>query len=448
MISGRTAIDTLVVGAGPYGLSVSSHLKNAGVTHMVVGRTMESWSHMPKGMFLRSPAGASSLSDPDGALTLEAFSAERGRPLASPIPLQSFLEYAYWFAERSGLESDPRLVTALTAGDGVFSAVLEDGEQILARRVVLAVGHKPFQWCPPEFHGLPSDLVSHAGDHDDFVDFAGKEILVIGAGQSGIECAALARERGAAVRVLVRGQGVNWLNRSASLHRSPLRPLLYSWSDVGPAGLSKIVAAPGMFRMVPAPLRQRATSRCVRPAAAAWLTGRMQGIVIETGRRARQMTHAAGRIRVLCEDGRELDADHMLLATGYRVDLARYDFIAPELRASVKTLRGSPVLGRGLQTSVPGLYILGLPAAWSYGPLMRFVAGAHFAARAVTAHLIATRSGRERRNGTGAGYRTSPASSVQLSPNGSAVPAVAGGLSQTGFEQELEAGVPRRGMSA
>jgi FAD-dependent urate hydroxylase len=387
----RAAIDTLIVGAGPYGLSLSSHLKRAGVTHKLLGRTMESWAEMPKGMCLRSPVGASSLSDPDGALTLEAFSAQQRRPLSAPLPLETFLEYCEWFVERAGLDIDPRLVTNLTADDGGFSAVLEDGDLIRARHVVVATGHKAFQWTPPEFRDLPADLVSHPGDHDDFAHFAGKEVVVVGAGQSGIECAALAHECGAAVRVLMRRQGVNWLVRSAFLHSSWLSPLLYSWSDVGPAGLSQVVSAPDMFRRMPARWRQRATRRCARPAAAAWLVARTQDVPIETRCSIRAIAPAAGRIRIQCEDGQILDADHVLLATGYRVDLGRYTFIAPELRAAVKTVDGSPVLGPASETSVPGLYMLGWPAVWSYGPLMRHVAGAHFGARAVTEHLAAAR---------------------------------------------------------
>jgi hypothetical protein len=41
------------------------------------------------------------------------------------------------------------------------------------------------------------------------------------------------------------------------------------------------------------------------------------------------------------------------------------------------------VLGRGLESSVPGLYIMGAPAAWSFGPIMRFVSGSWYAGTAI-----------------------------------------------------------------
>ena len=314
--SDREVIDTLVVGAGPYGLSVSAHLQRAGVAHKVVGRTMEAWRQMPRGICLRSSARASSLCDPDGVLTLEAFASERGRPLERPVEAATFIEYGDWFAHRAGVEVDPRLVTALTAGD-TFSAVLDDGEQIRARRVVLAAGTKPFRWTPPEYRGLPPELVSHAADHADLAVFAGKRILVVGAGQSGIECAAIAHESGADVSVVMRSSGVRWLTRSAGLHASRLAPLLYSWSDVGPAGLSQLVSVPGLFRLIPAAPRQRATSRCARPAAAAWLIPRTKDVAMLAHGRIRDLTPDGDRIRVAYEEGPAHEFDHVLLATGY-----------------------------------------------------------------------------------------------------------------------------------
>jgi hypothetical protein len=77
----------------------------------------------------------------------------------------------------------------------------------------------------------------------------------------------------------------------------------------------------------------------------------------------------------ILDDGTELRADHVLLGTGYRVDLQRYGFLSPDLLGEVRVRNGYPVLRRGHETSIDGLHVLGAPAAWSYGPLMRFVAG-------------------------------------------------------------------------
>ena len=68
-----------------------------------------------------------------------------------------------------------------------------------------------------------------------------------------------------------------------------------------------------------------------------------------------------------------------MLGTGYRVDVGRYEFLDENLLAGVDRIGGYPVLRYGLESSVPGLHFLGAPAAWSYGPLMRFVSGTWWA---------------------------------------------------------------------
>ena len=67
-------------------------------------------------------------------------------------------------------------------------------------------------------------------------------------------------------------------------------------------------------------------------------------------------------------------------ATGYKADLARLPFLDGELRDAIEQVEGTPVLNDNFETSLPGLYFLGLSAANSFGPLLRFMVGAEFAA--------------------------------------------------------------------
>jgi hypothetical protein len=84
---------------------------------------------------------------------------------------------------------------------------------------------------------------------------------------------------------------------------------------------------------------------------------------------------------------REVSVDHVVAATGYRVSLERLTFLPSALRASLATRAGSPHLNASFESSVPGLYLAGLAAAATFGPLMRFVAGSQFAARRITRAL-------------------------------------------------------------
>ena len=96
-------------------------------------------------------------------------------------------------------------------------------------------------------------------------------------------------------------------------------------------------------------------------------------------------------------DGGVQLVDHILLATGYEVDIAGYDFLAPSLLQSIDRVGGYPRLSAGFETSVPRIHIVGAPAAWSFGPLMRFVAGTGFTASSLARAVL------PRRRKTGAG---------------------------------------------
>jgi cation diffusion facilitator CzcD-associated flavoprotein CzcO len=276
-----------------------------------------------------------------------------------------------------------------------FQLVLEDGEPVQARRVVIATGIAPFAWRPPQFNALPRSLASHSSEHRNLQCFAGQRMLVVGGGQSALESAALLHEAGAEVEVVARAPRIHWLHRSAWLHSRGrlLRLLLYAPTDVGPAGLSWVVALPDVFRCVPHQLQRPIARRCLRPAGAAWLLPRLSGVPITTGRTVVTATLAGARLRLRFDDGSERCVDHVLLATGYRVDVTRQTFLAPGLVRSLQRTGGYPTLAAGFQSSVPGLHFLGAPAAASFGPLMRFVAGTGYAARALTRHVVDHRQG-------------------------------------------------------
>src|SRR5258708_30247731 len=91
------------------------------------------------------------------------------------------------------------------------------------------------------------------------------------------------------------------------------------------------------------------------------------------------------------ENGRKRLVDHVLLATGYRVAISRYEFLSPQLLAFISTVNGYPRLNSQFESSVQGLHFLGAPAGWSFGPLMRFIAGAEFTARTVSHAILASR---------------------------------------------------------
>jgi len=385
-----TKSDVVILGAGPYGLSAAAHLRTIqGLDVAIFGQPMSFWDqNMPVGMFLRSNWTATQIADPNRSLTLETFQAASGNHLSLPVPLDRFVQYGLWYQRQAVPDVDTRKIARIERQAGEFRILLESGESMTSRRVVIAAGIGSFTRRPAEFDGIPAELASHTSEHRDFQKFAGQQVLVIGSGQSALESAALLHESGAQVEVIGRANQINWLQgwTSKTLHHrlgQGVRHLLYAPTDVGPAGISQLMARPDLLRHLPRSIQDRLRKRAVRPAGARWLVERLRDVPIHLGRTIVAVAPAGDRVKVRLGDGSERTAQHVFLGTGYRVDVSKYRFLAPELVQSVSCCNGFPRLREGLESSVPGLHFVGAPAAWSFGPLMQFVSGTGYASRSL-----------------------------------------------------------------
>jgi FAD-dependent urate hydroxylase len=385
-----TAADVVIIGAGPYGLSACAHLRTIpGLDVRLFGEPMSFWDrHMPVGMCLRSNWTATQIADPNDELTMEAYQMDSGSRFSTPVPVEQFISYGRWYQRRGAPELDLRAVVRLETERGKFRLLLNDGTELFARRVVIATGIGAFARRPIEFQSLPEELVSHCSEHRDLRKFLGKTVLIIGSGQSALESAALLYEQGVNVEVIGHSPRIHWLGGWASrtLHQRLgkfTRDLLYAPTDVGPAGISQLVARPDLLRLLPRLVQDRLRKRAVRPAGARWLVERLRNVPIRLGRSVVSVAFD-DRLKVRFDDGSERSAEHCLLGTGYRVDISKYEFLSSGLLRSIECFNGFPKLRLGLESSVPGLHIIGAPAAWSFGPLMQFVSGARYTARALT----------------------------------------------------------------
>lgn len=385
--------DLAVIGAGPYGLSAGAHLKARGISVRVFGEPMEFWAKkMPEGMLLRSPRVASNLSDPDAAFTLEAYEAASKKEPLAPLPLDTFVEYGKWFRHQLASDIDPREVQRLDRHSHGFKLTLRDGDEVRAKKVVIAAGIGAFKRSPAVFQDLSSEQVTHCYDGRDVRRFAGKRVLVIGAGQSALECAALLHEAGAQVEVIARRASLRWIGQHSWLHHmGPISAMLYSSHDVGPAGISRLVAYPKLMTFVPLRLRDKIRKRAVRSAGSSWLPNRLANVKITTGRYVTQAAMSGSDVTLKLDDATERRVDHVLLGTGYQVDISRYDFLPPELLQDIRQFDGYPKLTSGFCSSLPGLHFIGATAARSFGPLLNFVAGTEFASRELTSWLLRNR---------------------------------------------------------
>ena len=381
-------VDVAIVGAGPYGLATAAHLRaRNGRETRIFGEPMSFWQAMPNRMLLRSPYAACNIGAPAG-MSLDDWRVAHGLPLEIPVPLERFLEYGAWFQQQIAPDVDRRSVASLAGANGSgYRLTLSDGDEMLAKRVVVAAGIGNFAHVPAVFAGLGDERVVHSSQLQDVDAFAGKRVAVVGGGQSALEGAALLREGGADVDLIVRERRIRFLSLRVQHNLGALSRALYAWPDVGPAGVSHLVANPTLWRRLPRRVQDRLGPRCIRPAGAGWLVARMGGIRVETGRVVEGVETTDDAVRLRLDDGSLHEYDLVLLATGYQVDVARYPFVAQSLLDRIRHVRGYPMLTRHFETSSAGLHIVGAPAAWSFGPLMRFVAGSDFASRRVTAGI-------------------------------------------------------------
>jgi cation diffusion facilitator CzcD-associated flavoprotein CzcO len=379
--------NTVIIGAGPYGLSVAAHLWARGRPVYIFGKAMELWKNMPSGLYLKSAWSASSLSDRAEAYTLDRYVAETGVPRQEPIPQPFFLNYTEWFQRHAVPNVDTTYICGLHADGQGFHLDLADGRSLKASKVVVAVGIASSVYKPDFARDLPPELVSHTGSLIDLTPFKDKRVVMVGNGQSALEYAAMLYEAGASVELIAR-HTVRWHSKVLYEHTGPARHLLYPPGDVGPPGINWLVSFPSFYRHLPEAVKEPVHRRAVKPGGAKWLRPRVEGKIRITENT--QVIKAAAQGESLClklSDGTHREVDHVVLGTGYRPGLDQLAFIDPVLRQCIRARNGSPVLNGGFESSVAGLYFVGALAGDTFGPACRFISGSKATARLVVRHL-------------------------------------------------------------
>jgi len=382
--------DVLVIGAGPFGLSISSHLRHRGVRHTIVGRAMDTWhAHMPLGMFLKSEPYGSVISSATQGYDIAAYSKLHGFDdyvdRVGPLSLERFIGYADWFTGQLVPDIRDLTVTSVTPAGGGFTVDFAEACPVTARQVIVATGLLPYAYTPCELSGLPSDLMTHSSVHNRLDQFRGRRVAVIGGGQSALQTGALLHEAGADVQVMVRKEHIVWdkqLPQEISLldrFRRPPAKLCEGWGCV-------FYDSPDAFRFLPESVRIRKALTSFGPQGAWWLRDRVDGVVeVLTGHRLRSAETRGCGVRLHFDGPKRtaIDVDHVIAGTGFRIDVSRLSFLSEEIQTSLSTRADCPVVNRAGESSVPGLYFAGAHTMVSLGPGVRFISGTHTTA----AHL-------------------------------------------------------------
>jgi len=389
--------DVAIVGAGPYGLSLAAHLRPTRLSLRIFGCPMQTWrQHMPQGMALKSDGFASSLSDPTRSFTLGHFCAEQGIPYHDakvPVSLETFVAYGVAFQKRFVPDLEETQVRAIKKNAAGYCLRLANGNEAHARNVILAVGITHFGYVPAELSGLPGGFVSHSSAYGPVEHLRGKKVTIVGAGASAADLAAALQEQRIDVTIVARQPIFRFHDRPGVVLRSLWYRIRRPSSGLGPGLTSRFYAdLPGLFRYLPQDLRLRVVRTALGPAGS-WVVKEriVDHVPMLLGRSIRRTEVIDGQIHLLlsAQDGSQTEyvTDHVIAATGYRMDLRRLTFLSDEIRSRLRALEHTPILSKNFESSLPGLFFVGMAAANTFGPVLRFVFGTQFTARRVTSAL-------------------------------------------------------------
>jgi hypothetical protein len=390
-----SAVDVAIIGAGPYGLSLAAHLGASKVSYRIFGSPMSSWRNMPNRTWLKSEGFASSLFDPASSFTLGDYCRENSIPYADvgiPVPIETFVAYGVEFQRRFVPHLEETMVTSLVPLADGFELTTESGETVRCKQAVVAAGITHFSFIPPVLSELPREFVTHSADHKDVSRFQGRRVAVIGAGASAIDLAGLLNEAGADTHLIARRSAI-------AFHEPPSEPrplkerVLKPRSGLGLGWRSRLCTdAPLLFHFMPKKIRTRAVQRHLGPAPGWFAKTRFVGQV--TSHLSTRMKEASMRgnsvslkFAQMDDSDKELQFDHVICATGYKVKLDRLHFLHSSIRSRMATADDVPLLTRNFESVVPGLYFVGLASSNSFGPLCRFAYGAKFTSKRLARHL-------------------------------------------------------------
>jgi lysine/ornithine N-monooxygenase len=382
--------DTLIIGAGPYGIGAAQELYDSGVDFTIVGKPFSLWfNHTHTNMSIRSDWHTSEIYSRNARYSFLDFlkrnyAAQWQQILTRRIPSPIFRHYLSEVLQRLPFHVHDSLVESCEQTDTGFTICCADGTVYRARRVVCATGIEAHRFVPGVLSKISSQRIVHTWNIGDIESLCNKRILVVGAGQSAAESVVALVEKDNSVTWLLRHKPV-WFNEPINLPTSVFNFVL------------KISS---LYYFLPMWLRRPLAKKFVQST----ITPDMRA---PTG--VEQVTMRFGDIQELPIDVQEnaitVDGqqyDYLVCATGYRYDIDNLGFVSPSLRALIHTHNGIPKLNYDFCTSVDGLYMIGGISEPAYGPAQRFIMGSTHAAQRI-GKVIRRRSGA----GTSAAVRAS-----------------------------------------
>jgi len=350
----------LIIGAGPYGLSLALAAKGSSVDYALVGRPLSLWRTLPRGMPLRTKMTARF--DPLGTGSFGTFLQQRGvaEQGSTPISRELFADYVEWALQQEPVQTINGEVAGLSEENGIFSARLLDGTVVRAKQVAVATGALPHVYIPETLKEF-SVPVEHSLQVSGYAEYAGARVCVVGGRQSAFESAVLAAEAGAQQVYVVYP------------HESPVfADSHWSWLADEIARVRDGV----LFSALPKEERQQIVDRFHHEGRA-----KLEPSLAERAQHSAIVLVPDIAAEDFLRSG--VIVDRIISATGFRPRLRHVDFIAPQLHNRIELEEGYPALSAAFESTAPGLFFTGMLAAGSFGPLLEYMHGSAVAAQRI-----------------------------------------------------------------
>lgn len=362
-------LDLAIIGAGPYGLSLAAHAKEAGLQYKVFGYPMDFWkSKMPPKMFIRTLLDYTALSDPLNEYTLKKFESEKNLNLSYPLPRSIFVNYGMWFIEKTNISIEKKHITYVLKNKHFFELKTEKGDHYQAKNVVVAVGLTNAKYIPSNLSSLPEDLVFHSSDYTDFRKFKNKHVLVIGGGQSAWESAALLHQANAKVELAYRRPKRLSPDKNMNAKQLELADKYYYFSLQEKEKIRKYFERPTV-------------SDFLVPLVEGKVTQRPNTFITQV------LVKENNLLDVTFNDNSNIVVEHILAATGFRFSVKNLPFLKSMINKIKVNDIGEPIVNENFESTVSHLFFAGPATAYSHGPTFRFIAGVRRTSEVLINHI-------------------------------------------------------------
>ena len=390
-------IDLAIIGAGVQALTLTTHLLQKSPKHyrkFLVFDPNQTWMSQWQQQFaaqqipyLRSPA----VHHPDpNPHQLRTFAEHRHSELFPPYDrpgTELFNDFCDEVIRRWKLEDKVypakviQILPIKRASRSRFQLVLDTGETIIARRVVLATGSGKVQfpnWVEKITSDYPSDKLCHSQQVNlQRLNLTGEHILIVGGGLTSGHLAKGAINLGATVTLMTRKQlqskifdaDPGWLGPKylKDFHAET------DWS----ARYQQIQQARNGGSMTPDIMLQLSQAvsegkvsidECCQVSDVKWQNNLWQ---------------------VSCHDGSKHQFNRIWLATGTRFNAKEHPLLQDVLKIyPTETVNGLPILDEHLRLPKSNFFIMGGLAALRIGPVARNIGGGKMAVRLIVPAIV------------------------------------------------------------